>query len=113
MAAESKGAFRTTKISHEYRENISGQVITVERVADNFTPPEPFYYVALLGQTKAPDSISANGVDVPVSIDVQALAASSTNSFCYDPTQQIIFVKIFDSEVTLTLLLAGLRPIAS
>jgi alpha-glucosidase len=113
MAAESKGAFRTTKISHEYRENISGQVITVERVADNFTPPEPFYYVALLGQTKAPDSISANGVDVPVSVDVQALAASSTNSFCYDPTQQIIFVKIFDSEVTLTLLLAGLRPIAS
>jgi alpha-glucosidase len=112
MDAENKKLYRTTLISHTYMADIAGQAIRVERQFDNYIPAEAFYYIALLGQTKSPDYVHANKKPLVAASDLAALAATTSDGFFFEPTQQIIFIKIFDQQPTLSLLLADLLPIS-
>jgi alpha-glucosidase len=111
MDAESKQAYRTIEIEHRHRNDISGQEISLIRQANNYTPPEEFYYIALLGQTQTPSSVNANKVDIPAQSTLLSLTSSPTNAYCYLPDSQTIFVKIFDTDASMTILLSGLKPI--
>jgi alpha-glucosidase len=112
MDAENKKLYRTTLISHTYMADIAGQAIRVERQFDNYIPAEAFYYIALLGQTKSPEYVHANKKPLVAASDLAALAATTSDGFFFEPTQQIIFIKIFDQQPTLSLLLADLLPIS-
>jgi hypothetical protein len=66
----------------------------------------------LLGQTKSPDYVHANKKPLVAASDLAALAATTSDGFFFEPTQQIIFIKIFDQQPTLSLVLADLLPIS-
>jgi alpha-glucosidase len=109
MDAETKQAYRTVQISHQQRDDISGQEISLIRKSDNYIPPEEFYYIALLGQTQAPNSVSANNTNLSVESTFTALANSSTNCYYYSSDRQTVFIKIFDKDSSTMLLVSGLQ----
>ncbi len=103
MDAADKSLYRLTEISHQ---GISGgQNIRIRRITDNYSPPEPFYYVALLG-TRHPSSVSAAGVSLADVGNPATLASSPENAYYWNASIQITFIKIFDSapDVTVTAL---------
>lgn len=92
--------YRLTRISHTGVTN--GQQVRVQRIHDDYTPPEPFYYVSLLG-TNPPSSVTAGGAALPDAGTPSALAASATNGWYYNASIQQTFVKIFDTSADITL----------
>lgn len=104
--AEQKGAYRLTTVSHAAVQG--GRSVRVQRTYDRYTPPEPFYYVALLGSVQAPSSVSAAGADLPDVGDPGTLAASTVNAYYWNASIQITFAKVFDTaaDVTVTALFA-------
>ena len=98
--AQTNGSFRLTQISHSGIPN--GQNIQVTRKVDQFTPPEPFYYVSLLG-TNAPASVVAAGTSLPDLGTPSALAASASNGYYYNAGLNTTFIKIFDIQAALTM----------
>jgi alpha-glucosidase len=99
-AAQTSKAYRTTQIGHTGIPN--GQSIQITRTFDNFTPPQPFYYVSLLG-TNAPSSVVAAGSSLPNLGDSATLAASPSNAYYFNASLSTTFVKIFDVTAALTL----------
>jgi alpha-glucosidase len=101
--AEDKGTYRLTEISH--RGIPGGQDIRVRRTSDKYTPPEPFYFVALPG-TRHPSSVTVAGAPLR---DVQSpvnLAASTANAYYWNASIEVTFIKVFDTaaDVTITAL---------
>jgi alpha-glucosidase len=98
--AQTNQSYRITEISHSGIPN--GQTIQITRKVDNFTPPEPFYYVSLLG-TSAPSNVVAGGKSLANFGTAPALTASQSNAYYYNPSLNTTFVKIFDTQAALTL----------
>ena len=97
--AEDKQAFRLTEISH--RGVAGGQDIRVQRLQDGYTPPEPFYFVALPG-TVHPSSVTVAGTAVmdvgsPVNLD-----ASTADAYYWNASIQVTFIKVFDTSANVT-----------
>jgi len=113
MDHERKQAYRETQISNRHRIDIGGQEIVVSRLYDQFTPAEPWYYIALLGQTQAAHSVRADQVEFAANADLESLVASASNCWCYVPHLQVVLIKVLDQQPSLTLLVSGLQPIAS
>lgn len=74
----------------------------MQRIVDNYTPPEPFYYVSFLG-TNPPSSVTAAGAALPDVGSPNALAASGANAFYYNAGIKQTFVKVFDTSADITL----------
>jgi hypothetical protein len=91
---------RLVRISHQGI--AGGQQIRVRRLADDYTPPETFYYVSLLG-TNAPASVTSSGQPLPNVGTPQALTASATNAYYYNPTIKQTFLKIIDNAPDITM----------
>lgn len=96
--AETKGSYRLTEISHKGVQD--GQDITVRRLVDKYQPPEPCYYVALLG-TQHPRSVTAGGVALSDVHTPDVLNASSMSAYYTNASIQITFIKIFDTDADL------------
>jgi alpha-glucosidase len=101
--AAKNGCYRLTEISH--RGIPGGQDIRVRRTSDKYTPPEPFYFVALPG-TRHPSSVTVAGAPLR---DVQSpvnLAASTANAYYWNASIEVTFIKVFDTaaDVTITAL---------
>jgi alpha-glucosidase len=101
--AEDKKASRLTEISH--KGIAGGQDIRVRRLQDNYTPPEPSYFVGLPG-TIHPKSVTVAGVSLPDVGSPQNLAGSAANAYYWNASIQVTFVKVFDTspDVTITAL---------
>ncbi|HET7463856.1 MAG TPA: TIM-barrel domain-containing protein [Longimicrobium sp.] len=101
--AQDAGTYRVTQVSHQGVEG--GQNVRVQRVHDAYAPPEPFYYVALLG-TRHPSSVSAAGAALADVGDPASLAASPVSAYYWNSGIQVTFVKVFDTapDVTVTAL---------
>ena len=100
-AAQTQGAYRLTQISHAAISGGSGgQRIRVLRTYDHYTPPEPFYLLALLGMPEPPQSVTTGGTGGDALSQVAggpgALRTSPVNAWSYVPDTQITYVKIFD-----------------
>ncbi|HYZ83302.1 MAG TPA: TIM-barrel domain-containing protein [Bryobacteraceae bacterium] len=94
------GQFRTTTISHQGI--LNGQRVQVVRRHDQYTPPEPFYFVSFLG-TNPPLTVEAEGAPLPNVSTPEALAAAGANSYYYNASIKTTFLKIFDTSANLTL----------
>ncbi|HTU17158.1 MAG TPA: TIM-barrel domain-containing protein [Gemmataceae bacterium] len=94
--AEMNGEYRTTRIHHEMLQG--GRRVRVQRLHDNFTPPETFYRIALLG-TSAPTAVSAGGNAVPSVASAAALDASPVAAYYQDTTQGATLIKVVDTQV--------------
>ena len=103
--AENDGTYRLTTVSHAAVQG--GRSVRVLRTYDKYAPPEPFYYVALLG-TQHPSSVSAGGADLPDVGDPGSLSASGVDAYYWNAGIGITFVKVFDTapDVTVTALFA-------
>ncbi|HEX6158966.1 MAG TPA: DUF5110 domain-containing protein, partial [Thermoanaerobaculia bacterium] len=101
--AQNSGTFRVTQVSHQGING--GQNVRVQRIVDKYTPPEPFYYVALLG-TRNPSSVAIGNTQLQNAGDSTTLANSPVNAFYWNASIQVTFVKIFDTaaDVTVTAL---------
>jgi alpha-glucosidase len=101
--AATKGVYRLTNINHQGI--TGGQNVRIQRITDNYTPAEPFYHVALLG-TRHPSSVSAAGQSLTDVGNPASLASSPVNSYYWNASVQITFVKIFDTapDITVTAL---------
>ncbi len=91
--------FRHTRISHTGIPG--GQQVRVQRISDNYTPPEQFYYISILG-TNAPTSVTVAGTPLPDAGTPQGLAASTSNAYYYNAGLKQTFMKIFDNEADIT-----------
>jgi alpha-glucosidase len=97
--AELEQAYRLTELSHQGIPG--GQNIRVRRVFDQYSPPEKFYYIALLG-TRAPSSVTLGDTALPDAGTPDNLAASQRNAYYWNASIQITFIKIFDTQPDLT-----------
>ena len=97
--AENKGVYRLTEISHQGVPG--GRKIRVRRTYDHYTPPEPFFFVALLG-TLHPSSVIVSGAAVPDVQSPENLAAATSNAYYWNADTEITFIKVFDRAADLT-----------
>jgi alpha-glucosidase len=97
--AANNASYRLTEISHQGI--FSGQNVRVRRIVDNYTPPETFYYMALLG-TRHPSSASLNGAPLADVGDPSSLAASPVSAYYWHKDIEITFVKVFDTQADVT-----------
>ncbi|MFJ3483067.1 TIM-barrel domain-containing protein [Pseudomonas sp. NPDC090202] len=93
-------AYRLTEISHTGIDN--GQNIRIQRVFDQYTPAEPFYYVSLLG-AEEPQSVSLGNIALNNVGNPDALAASSVNAYYYNSSIKQVYAKVFDTQADVTL----------
>ncbi len=91
---------RLVRISHQGIPG--GQQIRVQRLTDQYTPPESFFYVTLLG-TNAPVSVMAAGQPLRDAGTPQGLTASSGNAYYYNGTIKQTFLKITDDTADITI----------
>ncbi|MES2774015.1 MAG: TIM-barrel domain-containing protein [Bacteroidota bacterium] len=98
--AEMNSSYRTTLVSHTTIQN--KRTVILNRTFDQFTPSETFYFVALLGTT-SPVSIAAGGTALPDVGTPELLASATANSYYWNQSIQITFMKIFDTQPTITL----------
>jgi alpha-glucosidase len=99
-AAQKQGSYRLTQISHTATGN--GQSIRVQRTQDKYTPPEPYYLLALLGCGKAPSSVTSAGASFKSVQDQASLQNSTQNAWYYAADTQIVYVKVFDTSADVT-----------
>ncbi|MFT5084032.1 MAG: alpha-glucosidase [Lentisphaeria bacterium] len=88
-------AYRVTDITHSGMG--SGQQVSVKRMYDNYTPPEPFYYVSFLG-TATPSSVTNNGKVLSDVGGPQNLNGSTSDAYYFNESIATTFVKIFDTQ---------------
>ena len=100
----SKQAFRLTTISH--RKVAGGQEVHVLRTTDNYVPPEQYYFIAILGASTAPSSVTIAGAALPDVGGPTRLASSPVNAFYWNSSIQIAFVKVFDvsADISVTII---------
>jgi alpha-glucosidase len=92
--------YRLTRISHTAI--AGGQQVRVQRLVDDYTPPEPFYYVSILA-TAMPGSVTAAGEALPDVGTPEALASSTGNAWYYNASLGQAFLKIFDTTADITM----------
>ena len=93
-------AYRVTNISHQGIKG--GQRVVIERGYDNYTPPEPFFYVSFLG-TIAPSSVTFAAKALPNVDTPESLSEANDNAYYYNDSIKTTFVKIFDLEALCSL----------
>lgn len=111
---QAKGEYRQTRITHTRSSKV--RIINIERVHDNYTPFEKYFFVAILhdqgettGNNGSLSGISINGTDIAAitgwSTDSKAasLNASGYNAWYYNENINISFIKVFDIAPKITI----------
>lgn len=98
--AEDDQKYRLTQITHTAV--AGGQSVRVQRLVDQYTPAEPFYYVALLG-TQHPSAVTLAGAALTDVSYPESLAAAGVSAYYWNSSIQITFVKVFDTQADLTI----------
>ncbi|MGC3990288.1 MAG: glycoside hydrolase family 31 protein [Chthoniobacteraceae bacterium] len=101
-----KGKYRLTAIS-QTTGTAGVNSVRIQRLYDQFTPVEPYYFVALLATQSG--GVQVNGTALPFinqgndQASANALAASTVDAYYYNASLQTTFVKIFDTSADVTL----------
>jgi alpha-glucosidase len=98
--AQTQGAYRLTEVRHTAVSG--GQSVRVQRIYDHYTPPEPYYVLAFLGTPAPPQSVTAAGTSLTEVTSGSALASSTVDAWFYDSPVQIVYVKVFDVDPDVT-----------
>jgi alpha-glucosidase len=102
--AEKNGQFRLSRIYQQTLNN-HGQVtrqIRWARVEGPYSPLAPFNYLAILGSITPATQVTRDGVALPDVGDPGSLAASAVDAWYWNPSLNIVFVKIFDDRADTT-----------
>jgi alpha-glucosidase len=103
--AQTDQEYRLTEITHTGI--TGGQRIRIQRLFDNYAPPEKFYNIALLG-TDQPTQVTADGVTLQNLVQdtdqqaAEALAESPINAYYYNGDLKTTVIKIFDNSPDIT-----------
>ena len=98
--AADDGKFRTTEISHVA---IPGGVrVRMQRLIDNYAPPETFYKIRLLA-TGPPSTVTVGGTPVANVGSAAALDAATTNAFFWDSSLRSTVIKVFDTRADVSM----------
>lgn len=92
-------AYRTTRISH--RAVANGTSVRLQRLHDQYAPPEPFFTIRLLA-TAVPIMVHVGGADVPDAGSAVGLAAALTNVYYYDSVLRSTVIKVLDTAADMT-----------
>jgi alpha-glucosidase len=92
--AQNAGAFRTTQISQSTTSTT--RTVTIARLQDNYTPPEPYFLVTLLNAA-SPVSVTVGGTAAPQAASESALTSSAGDGFYVDASIEAIVVKVMDT----------------
>ena len=92
--AEKNNLYRTTLISHIKNGNAIS--VSIKRLTDKYAPPETFFYIALLG-TQSLSAVTALTQNLPDVFTPNQLLASPVNSYYWNSSIGITFIKIFDT----------------
>lgn len=84
----------------------SNRSINIERVHDQFTPIEAYFFVALMGYTQSPTSVNLNNAGLGAVASDDALNAATVNAYFYDAINQKIVFKIFDDQTSFSIQIA-------
>jgi len=102
------GSYRLSRIYQQTLNN-SGSVqrqIRIARVTDAYTPPAPFYYVAILGSISSANQVTRDGTTLPNVGDPDSLEAATADAWYWNQSINIVFVKIFDNRPDTTVVAA-------
>ena len=112
---EAGSEYRETEIHHFYTKPGTRR-ITIKRLQDNYTPPEPYFFVAILHAPNEADGESGPLAKVKISGRIisglsggtpearaERLNESAGDAWYYNENIHISFLKIFDTRKTLTI----------
>jgi alpha-glucosidase len=102
------GSYRLSRIYQQTLNN-NGSVqrqIRIARVTDAYTPPAPFYYVAILGSISSANQVTRDGTTLPNVGDPDSLEAATADAWYWNQSINIVFVKIFDNRPDTTVVAA-------
>jgi alpha-glucosidase len=101
--ADRLGEYRQTEITQSSHDEAGERVQTVRvrRTYDKFTPPEPFFDVALLATT-APRSIKLGNAEVPLLASAEEFDKSTGPAAYHDATRQVTCVRVPDTTADVT-----------
>jgi alpha-glucosidase len=91
--AATEDAFRTTRVSR--RAVADGTTIRLERLHDGYTPPEPYYFIRLLG-TPRPARVTVGRALLTAAASVAALDDAPQDAYVWDEGLASTVVKVFD-----------------
>ena len=101
----SGGAYRLSRIYQQTLQN--GNAVTrrvrVARVHDDFPPPAPFYYVAIIGSITAPVTVSRDGAALTNVGNPSSLDSSPVDAWYWNASIQVAFARITDDRNDTTL----------
>ncbi len=97
--AAQQGSFRLTRVYQRTLNNQGGvtRQVRLARVVDNYQPPAPFNYLAILGSITSARQVSRDGNRLPNVGNPGALASSGGDAWYWNQSVNIVFVKIFDN----------------
>jgi alpha-glucosidase len=78
----------------------AARTVRIQRLVDNYAPVETYYFVAFLGQLRAPASVVAASAVLANVSTPSALAASPGNAYYWNQSIEITFVKVFDASAS-------------
>jgi len=103
-----QGKYRLSRI-YQQTVNNNGSVqrqIRVARVTDAYTPPAPFYYLAILGSISSANQVTRDGTSLPNVGDPDSLEAATADAWYWNESINIVFVKVFDNRSDTTVVAA-------
>ena len=109
---QAKGEYRQTDITHAYDSTQKVHEVKIERVHDNYTPLEKYFFVALLhdsSEDKVLKAITIAGKQInPISggsaeQNSNDLYSSLTNNWYFNENINIVFIKVFDTDSLITI----------
>lgn len=104
-AYQTSKAYRLTEVSTQTSGN--QKTVSVVRTFDNYTPKEPYFFVALLS-TSNPQTVTVNGQALSNltstggdQAGADALSSSAVNAYYFNVSLQTTFIKVYDSSANL------------
>jgi alpha-glucosidase len=76
--------------------------VRIARVHDNYAPPAPFQFTAILGSITKPRSVDRDGANLPDVGDPISLNNSPVDAWYWNASMQIAFAKIVDNRADTT-----------
>ncbi|MBW8780478.1 MAG: glycosyl hydrolase family 31 [Verrucomicrobia bacterium] len=101
--AANNGEYRLSRIYQQTLTN-SGTTrqIRIARVNDNYAPPAPFNYIAILGSITSANQVNRDGTVLPNVGDPASLQSSPADCWYWNQSLNIVFVKIYDNRADTT-----------
>ena len=91
--ANADGIYRVTEVTHCGIPG--GQIVEFLRTVDNYTPPEKYFYIALLG-TQQPSSVVIDDVAIPNRNNPEQCNNTEEDGYYFNESLRTTYIKVMD-----------------